>query len=123
VLASADAFGIDRDRLAVYAGSANVSSALPLVQNPRRTSVKAAIMYYGPASVAQFRRDLPLLIVRAGLDRPAVNREMTEMVSLAMSQNAPVTLVNYPGGHHAFEIFDDTDATRAVRGCARDSRQ
>jgi len=34
-------------------------------------------------------------------------------VSLATTAHAPVTLLNYPGGHHAFGIVDDEDATRA----------
>jgi acetyl esterase/lipase len=34
---NAATFGIDPERLAVYAGSANVSSALPIVQNPRHS--------------------------------------------------------------------------------------
>ncbi len=71
-------------------------------------------MYYGSAQVTEFRRDLPILMVRAGLDRPPVNRAITELVNLASNQNAPVTLVNYPGGHHGFEIVDDEDATREV---------
>ena len=71
-------------------------------------------MYYGSAQVTEFRRDLPILMVRAGLDRPPVNRAITELVTLASNQNAPVTLLNYPGGHHAFEIVDDEDATRDV---------
>ena len=53
-------------------------------------------------------------MVRAGLDRPPVNRAMTELATQASNQNAPVTLLNYPGGHHAFEIVDDEDATRDV---------
>jgi hypothetical protein len=36
-----------------------------------------------------------------------------DLVSLALKQNVPVTLVNYPGGHHAFEIVDE--ATRRGR--------
>ena len=39
---------------------------------------------------------------------------MTELATLAQTQNAPVTLLNYPGGHHGFEIVDDEDATREV---------
>jgi hypothetical protein len=35
-------------------------------------------------------------------------------VSQALTENAPVTLLNYPGGHHAFEIVDNAEATRAV---------
>ena len=71
-------------------------------------------MYYGAAEVTAFRRDLPLLMVRAGLDRPPLNRAMTDFATQASNQNAPLTLLNYPGGHHAFEIVDDEDATRDV---------
>ena len=84
------------------------------MQNPARSAIKAAVLYYGAAPVTAFRRDLPILMVRAGLDRPPVNRAMTDLATLAASQNAPVTLLNYPGGHHAFEIVDDEDATRDV---------
>ncbi len=114
-LAAAGAsLGADRERIAVYAGSGNVYRGLPVLLNPRRTAVKAAVMYYGSAEVRTFRRDLPILFVRAGLDRPPVTRAMTELVALAQTQNAPVTLLNYPGGHHAFEMVDDEDATRDV---------
>jgi dienelactone hydrolase len=112
VKANAANLGIDGERVAVYAGSGNVFRALPIVQDPKQTFVKAAVMYYGSANVSQFRRDLPLLFVRAGLDRPPVNRDITALVTTATTQNAPVTLLNYPGGHHAFEIVDDEDATR-----------
>ncbi len=109
---NAASLGVDRERIAVYAGSGNVFRALPLLQNPRQTTIKAAVMYYGSAQVTEFRRDLPLLFVRAGLDRPPVNRAITELVTQASNQNAPVMLLSYPGGHHAFEIVDDEDATR-----------
>lgn len=71
-------------------------------------------MLYGTGPVTDFRRDLPIMFVRAGLDRPDVNRRIMELASLAISQNAPVTLLNHSTGHHGFEIFDDTDATRQV---------
>ena len=112
--ANASSLGIDRDRIALYAGSGNVSRALPLVQNPKQTVVKAAVMYYGSAQVSEFRRDLPILMVRAGLNRPPVNRAIADLATLAANQNAPLTLLNYAGGHHAFEIVDDEDATRDV---------
>ncbi|HEY7497396.1 MAG TPA: hypothetical protein VH740_02725 [Vicinamibacterales bacterium] len=111
---NAAALGIDRERVAVYAGSGNVSRALPIVQNPKQTAIKAAVMYYGAAPITTFRRDLPLLVVRAGLDRPPLNRALADLVALAIGQNAPLTFVNYSGGHHAFEIFNDEEATREV---------
>jgi dienelactone hydrolase len=102
------------DAIAVYAGSGNVSTALPAVQDPAQTGIAAAVMYYGAADVTQFRLDLPLLFVRAGLDRPPVNEAIAALSARAVAQNAPFTLVNYVGGHHAFELADDNDATRRV---------
>ena len=102
------------DGIAVYAGSGNVYAAFPAVEDPALTSIKAAVMYYGTAPVQQFRLDLPILYVRAGLDRPPVNESIGKLAALAVSQNAPVTFLNYSGGHHGFEGTDFNDATRQV---------
>ncbi len=106
--------GIDRDAIAVYAGSGNVSTAFPLVEDPAQTSIRAAVMYYGSATLTGFRRDLPVLYVRAGLDRPEVNQSITAIASRAIADNAPVRLLNHPYGHHAFEMRDDDFLTRAI---------
>jgi dienelactone hydrolase len=102
------------DSIAVHAGSGNVFTAFPVVEDPALTAIKAAVMYYGSAEVRQFRLDLPVLYVRAGLDRPGVNESIARLAALAVAQNAPLTLLNYAGGHHGFEIADDNDATRQV---------
>lgn len=107
-------YGIDGESLAVYAGSGNVSTAFPVVEDPRTIAVKAAVIYYGTANVTAFRPDLPVLMVRAGLDRPPVNAAMASLAASAVAQNAPLTLLNHPTGHHAFEIVDDDATTRAV---------
>lgn len=57
-------------------------------------------------------RDLPLLWVRAGLDSERTNATITRLASLALSQNAPLTLVNHPTGQHGFEGRDDNAVTR-----------
>ena len=106
--------GVNKDAIAVYAGSGNVFTALPLVEDPTLTAVKAAVMYYGDAPITEFRCDLPVLYVRAGLDRPSVNAEISKLAALAVAQNAPVTLVNHASGYHGFEMFNDDDATREV---------
>ena len=100
--------------IAVYAGSGNVYTAFPVVEDPRQTAVLSAVMYYGTGPVERFRLDLPVLYVRAGLDRPPVNSGISALAAAAISQNAPVTLLNHAGGHHAFEMVDATDATRDV---------
>jgi hypothetical protein len=111
-------YKIDRAAMALYAASANVSTAFPIVEDPHQTAIAAAVMYYGTAAITQFRRDLPMLYVRAGLDRPSVNGagpgSIVALAALAVSQNAPLTLVNDAGGHHAFEVTDDDGATRQV---------
>lgn len=107
----ADDYGVDREAIAVYAASGNVRVAFPVVEDPKRTVVKAAVMYYGLADIPVFRLDLPVLYVRAGLDRPPLNRAIVELAGQAVMQNAPLTLLNHPTGHHAFELRDDDGGT------------
>jgi dienelactone hydrolase len=106
--------GIDRDAIAVYAASGNVSAAFPLLEDPAQTAVKAAIIYYGTGPVTTFRLDLPVLLVRAGLDRPPLNQAITALAAEAVAQNAPLTLLNHASGYHGFESLNDDDATRDV---------
>jgi hypothetical protein len=110
----AASLGIDPEALAVFAELGNVHTAFPLVEDRKQTAVKAAVMYYGTAPITDFRLDLPVLYVRAGLDRPPVNEGITRLAALAISQNAPLTLLNHPTGYHGFELFNDDDATRDV---------
>jgi hypothetical protein len=114
VVSRASTYGIDPNAIAVYAGSGNVYTAFPWIQSASRPEIKAAVMYYGSAEVSQFRGDLPVLFVRAGLDRPALNASMDRLVALGVAQNAPVTLLNHPFGYHAFEIRNDDAGTRDV---------
>ncbi len=76
--------------------------------------VEAAVIYYGSVNIQSFRRDLPLLWVRAGLDSERTNAAIASASSLALSQNAPVTLLNHPSGRHAFVGRDGNAATRAI---------
>jgi acetyl esterase/lipase len=116
--AHAAEYKIDKAAIAMYAASANVPTAFPIAEDPHQTAIAAAVMYYGTAAITQFRRDVPVFYVRAGLDRPAVNGggpgSILALAGLAISQNAPLTLVNDAGGHHAFEVTDDDGVTRQV---------
>ena len=110
----AEAHGADRNAVALYAGSGNVGRALPIVQDRRTTLIKSAVLYYGAAEVTAFRPDLPLLFVRAGLDRPALNTSIDGLVARALTQNTPVSVINHAGGRHAFEMVNHDEATRDV---------
>lgn len=108
------AYGVDPARIAVYAASGAAWAALPAVEDSLQTTIRAAIVYYGSANIQNFRRDLPLLWIRAGLDSERTNSAIARASSLALSQNAPVTLLNHPTGRHAFEGRDNNAATRAI---------
>ena len=104
----------DPDRIGLYACSGHVSKSFAMIEDPKRTTIKAAAIYYGVGSVPAWRFDLPVLYVRAGLDRPGMNKILDAIAAEANAANAPVTLVNYAGGHHGFEIIDDNETTRDV---------
>jgi dienelactone hydrolase len=105
---------IDPDRLVVIAWSGNVSAGLPAVEDPQRKAIKAAVIYYGSADVSQFRLDLPVLFVRAGLDQPLTNQSFDRTIAAGIAANAPWTVLNYPGGHHGFDVLDDNDLSREI---------
>jgi acetyl esterase/lipase len=108
--------GLDPDRLAFAGFSAGAPLAgLALARAPER--LRCAALCYGPLD----RLDPvpgwpPLLVVRAGRDRPELNRTIDRFVATATDRGLPVELVHQPDGHHAFDIVDDTDASRAAIG-------
>jgi dienelactone hydrolase len=105
---------VDPDRLVVIAWSGNVSAGLPAVEEPQRKAIKAAVIYYGSAELAEVRLDLPVLFVRAGLDQPLSNESLDRRLAAGIAANAPWTLLNYPGGRHGFDVLDNNDLSREI---------
>jgi len=64
--------------------------------------------------VPQVRLDLPVLFVRAGLDQPLTNQSFDRRIAAGIAANAPWTVLNYPGGQHGFDVFDDNDLSREI---------
>jgi len=73
------------------------------------------------ALVATEARKLPpLLVVRAGLDTPALNAALDAFTREARARGAPLTLVELPEAPHAFELTDDVEGSReTMRQTAR----
>ena len=111
--ANAAGLGVDATRIALWSCSANVTRGLPLAQS-LGPAIRSAVVYYGTATVPTFRRDLPLLFVRAGLDGPGLNRGLEALVARALADNAPVEVLNVASGVHGFDVRDDTEVTRAT---------
>ena len=56
----------------------------------------------------------PMLIVRAGLDYPALNRSIDRLVMAAIAKNVSLDFLNHATGHHAFDILDDNIRSREI---------
>ena len=132
-------FGIDGERIGVWACSGSAPTALSVLMTPE-TRVKCAALCYGymmdfdrstsvaeAASAIRFANPcagrefedlpmtVPLFVVRAGRDEmPHVNDTIDRFVAKALATNLTLTLLNHSTGPHAFDIVDDSDASRAV---------
>jgi acetyl esterase/lipase len=106
--------GVDSERVGVAAFSAGVPLTAAVLAGAAGR-VRCAALCYGPLSdLAPDPALPPLLVVRAGQDDPGLNRTIDEFVSAAAQRDLAVELVHQPDGHHAFDVADDTDASREV---------
>jgi len=66
-------------------------------------------------SVSTFPDNRPLFVARAGRDQmPGLNDALDAFVFEALRRNLPITATNHATGPHAFDLFDDSEATRNV---------
>ena len=135
----AEPLGIDEERIGIWSCSGNVPNALSMCMNADPYVRCAALCYgymldlEGSTSVAdaaaRFRfvnacagksvedlaSNLPLFIARAGRDEmPHLNDTIDRFVAEAVKHNLPVTVVNHHTGPHAFDVVDDSEASRGV---------
>src|SRR6185436_20094086 len=108
--------GIDTTRTAAWACSANVAAAMPVLMAEGELPARAAVLYYGVGQAPSFRRDLPVLLVRAGRDHANTNTALGQTLAAALAANAPWAMINLPNLHHAFDCLDDNDDSRAAIG-------
>jgi dienelactone hydrolase len=135
VRANAAALGIDAERIGVWACSGHGPAALALVARERFAS--AALLYpylldldgatdvataaaqfhfaAPPVTLDQLPRDMPMLVVRAGRDTmPGLEPALQRFIAAARARELPVTLIDHPEGPHAFDVSDDSPATRSA---------
>jgi acetyl esterase/lipase len=136
----AASLGVDATRVGVWGSSGNGPVSLFALMQPRTVPLRCAALYYpysldldGGADVASAQKtwgfanpaagrtvddlpaDVPLLVARAGRDQfSGLNAALDRFVSAALARNLPITVVNHATGSHAFDLMDDTDASRAV---------
>lgn len=130
---NAEYLNLDEERMGLWSCSGNTVSAVSFAMQKERDYLRFAVFYYGflltpdnqfreginrvcgprgcyaeeLEDVVQLRADLPLLIVRAGLDSvDFINESIDHFVSVALSADIPFTLINYPEGIHGFDIAE-----------------
>lgn len=130
--------GIDPARIGIWSSSGNVPNAIGLLCGGGGSLACAALCYgymldldgdtfvrdaasqyrfvLAPASASiEAMPPLPLLVVRAGQDEnPGLNASIDRFVAAALQRNLDLTLLDYPEAAHAFDIVDDSDASRAM---------
>ena len=137
---NAPALGIDAARIGLWATSGNSPLVLSTLIAGGREHLKCAALLYpflldldGTAVVAEASRtykfvnpcagklledlplDVPLLLVRAGREEfPHLNETIDRFAAQALLRNLPLTLVNHAAAPHAFDLFQDSHATRAT---------
>jgi dienelactone hydrolase len=132
---------MDSDRIGIWSCSANSPTAVSFAMQDDRRYVRFAVFYYGlmltpddrfreeintlcerrgcyAAELKDFRRlrkDLPLLIVRAGRDDvPFVNESIDHFVRMATARDVPITLVDYQDGVHAFDVQQKNERSSEI---------
>lgn len=99
--------------LVCYYGALNLEHLLTETDPPE---VWALLREYSPVKYLGLHPEMlpPMLIVRAGRDHPRLNQSIDTFVAEALRQNAPIEVINYPEGRHAFDALDDTARTRQI---------
>lgn len=89
-------------------------------------SVRCVVAYYAPlhAKTSEFSaadaieenngRMPALLVARAGLDMPKLNKTIDRFIAVALRKNATIDVMNHPTGQHGFDCRDDNERTREI---------
>lgn len=128
--------GVDANKLGIISQSANVANALAVLM--AKVPVQCAALCYGYTmdlgdsklvteglnlygisepewAPGDFPDSTPMLIARAGREEhPGLNESIDLFVQEALRRNAPLSLTNYPGGVHSFDVLDDSRESIAI---------
>jgi dienelactone hydrolase len=135
-------WGIDRRRVGLFAQSGNVPVALGALVRDRHVDARCAAFTYGfmldarggtavadaanafgfanpcaSTTIDDLDPAVPVLIVRAGRDQfTGLNRSIDDFVTDALARNRAISVVNLPDAPHAFDLADNSQASRSAVG-------
>jgi acetyl esterase/lipase len=113
IRANAAKLSLDENRILIWACSANGRAGVKIAMEVR-PYIRAAVFYYAASETPSLLRELPLFIARAGLDSASLNQGLDHFTQTAVAQGLFVSFINYPEGHHAFDLVDNTDESREI---------
>ncbi len=109
-----EALKLDASNLVIWAGSAQTFTGTRFALTGSRPGVRGYVLYYGGGAAEEPRLDVPVLLVRAGLDSPELNRGLDSLTQRLTLAGAPVTLISHPSGPHGFDVSDSSEATARI---------
>ncbi len=108
-------YGIDTERLGVYAASANVSGGYEYLTSAEADKgIRAAALYYGGVPEGRLRPDLPVLFIVAQTDVPRMGPALPALWQRVVDSALPWTLTFGKDLPHGFDAFSDTDDSRRL---------
>lgn len=115
LIKQAGTYNIDPEKIGVWTCSANTPVGVRLAHKLRPKNIRVLVVYYGyPDSLGQLRQDLPTLIVRAGLDAQTLNIGVENFVNESFKQDTRLEVINYLEGIHAFDVYTNTEESKAT---------
>ena len=113
---------VDKDRICLWASSANPQMALVALTDTSaeyRDSLVCAVFLYGDLSSSwDLRERLPpdtaFFVVKGGRDDTGLNPSIDRFVEKAREANISVEFVEYEDGIHGFDVWQDTDESREI---------
>jgi dienelactone hydrolase len=134
-----DELGLDPDRICIWTCSAGGPIGMRAAL-ARHEFVRCAVCFYGMLDLRHLRDQIPdavsdavledfspichlpadgalappMLVARAGRDRPVFNEAIDRFVAEAVAREAPIELVTHPRGQHGFDVLDNDDRAREI---------
>jgi acetyl esterase/lipase len=133
-----DELGVDPDRICIWTCSAGGPIGMRAALAGREY-VRCAVCFYGMLDLRHLRDQIPdtvsddvledfspichlreggetppILVARAGRDRPVFNEAIDRFVAEAVARGATVDLLTHPGGQHGFDVLDNDDRSREI---------